>query len=239
MVQCNNIVITTLGLERHRITALPSGGGPITVTLDVDPFEFLVQAEDDYAAGGTSASLNAITNAKRAIVAQMDQTLKSFGYESTRFNIPRKIEALRELGVVFPRILQRVSDARNLLEHEYVRPTDQQVTEALDLASLFVAAAKPATENFGGEFGIGNEDEQMSDFICAHHLSLNFDPEDRQFQVCATDYSSTPAVSVGRTTIDKRDPSFGPIVRLAIASDTNFRLKESLGAFSDAVGLKT
>jgi hypothetical protein len=206
--------------------------------LDIDPYEFLVQAEDDYAAGGNSASLNAITNAKRAIVAQMDQTLKSFGYESTRLSIPRKIETLRELGVVFPRILRRVSDARNLLEHEYVRPTDEQVTEALDLASLFVAAAKPATEMFGGEFGIGNEDERMSDFICAHHLSLDFDLENRQFKVQAADYSSSRAVSVGRTTIDKRDPSFGPIVRLAIASDTNFRLQESLDAFSDAVGLK-
>ena len=77
----------------------------------------------------------------------MDQALLSFGYPSTKWNIPKKIEALQGLGLITPRILTKVSGARNLLEHEYRRPQKNEVEEALDLASLFVTSIKPILQD--------------------------------------------------------------------------------------------
>jgi hypothetical protein len=58
------------------------GGSFSLVELKTSPVAFLLLAEDDYERGGLSALINATTNAKRAIVSQMDQLLVSFGFGS-------------------------------------------------------------------------------------------------------------------------------------------------------------
>ncbi|WKW32699.1 hypothetical protein KIH13_01600 [Pseudomonas viridiflava] len=118
------------------------GGGDFGMTeLKVSPIEFLTLAEDDFERGGLAALVNATTNAKRAIVCQLDQLLISFGYPSLRWNVPKKIERLRALGLLAPSLLRKVVDIRNILEHEYATPELEKVEEALDTASLFVMSA--------------------------------------------------------------------------------------------------
>lgn len=122
--------------------AVASGGGDFgMMELKTSPIEFLTLAEDDFDRGGLAALVNATTNVKRAIVGQLDQLLISFGYPSLRWNVPKKIERLRALGLLAPRLLRRVIDMRNILEHEYARPDLKEVEEALDIASLFVMSA--------------------------------------------------------------------------------------------------
>lgn len=68
-----------------------SGGGSFGMAaLKTSPIEFLSLAEDDLERGGLAALVNATTNAKRAIVSQLDQLLISFGYQSLRWNLPKK-----------------------------------------------------------------------------------------------------------------------------------------------------
>ena len=109
--------------------------------LKTSPIEFLTLAEEDFERGGLAALVNATTNVKRAIVGQLDQLLISFGYPSLRWNVPKKIERLRALGLLAPRLLRRVVDMRNILEHEYATPDLKEVEEALDIATLFVMSA--------------------------------------------------------------------------------------------------
>src|SRR5687768_4312811 len=116
-------------------------GLELSADLEIRPEEFLNQAEEDLERGGDAARLNAITNAKRAIHCQIDSNLIWLGYKPARWSIRRKVEVFSSLGVVAPRILERVTEARNLVEHAYQAPTDQQVVDAVDLALLFTEAA--------------------------------------------------------------------------------------------------
>lgn len=199
--------------------------------FDVDPYEFLLLAEEDWERGGLAAELNAITNAKRAIVAQMDQALLSFGYPATSWNIPRKLEALMSLGLVAPRILRRVSSTRNLLEHEYRRPSEKEIEDAIDLAALFVASIKPLISLFPDEFIVGQEYERVTHFAFKRELVFSMagaKNEDRaRFRICAR----RDGVLVGETFVDYKDREFAPIVRLAVAVDRGFKTDEALADF--------
>lgn len=109
-------------------------------TPDLKPEDFLEQSEYDFETGGKTALLNSITNAKRAIYCQIDEIIDFWGFDSKKIKIGKKIDMLNEMGFLAPRILRKVSDSRNLLEHEYKRPIIKDVEDALDLASLFIAA---------------------------------------------------------------------------------------------------
>lgn len=230
-------LVQRLGFCRDRLTSQFDSGGSITAKFDVDPYDFLLQAEEDFAAGSDSAYLNAITNAKRAIVGQMDQILFSFGFRSNRMNIPDKIQALGELGVVFPRILKRVSGARNMLEHEYVRPSEEQVCDALDLASLFVASSKPTTEMFCQDYSVGHFDSMVTHWCFEYNLAVSFTPDKATFNVCATDNTGKRRSVLGKTSIENTDPSYSPLARLAIATSTDFRVDAAIQYFADAAGI--
>ncbi|MBI6707074.1 hypothetical protein YA0599_02420 [Pseudomonas syringae] len=129
------------GLDMSKCGVALGGGGFEMTELKTSPVEFLTLAEGDFERGGLAALVNATTNAKRAIVCQFDQLLISFGYSSLRWNVPKKIERLRALGLLAPSLLRKVVDIRNILEHEYATPELEKVEDALDIASLFVMSA--------------------------------------------------------------------------------------------------
>src|SRR4051812_20381944 len=90
-----------------------SGGGSFELSeLKTSPIEFLSLAEEDFERGGLSTLVNATTNAKRAIVCQLDQLLISFGYPSLRWNVPKKIERVRMLGLMAPSLLRKIVNMR-------------------------------------------------------------------------------------------------------------------------------
>lgn len=198
--------------------------------LEVDPYEFLLLAEEDLERGGSAAEINAITNAKRAIVAQMDQALLTFGYPAIPWNIPKKIETLKSLGLVTPRILRRVSSTRNLLEHEYRRPSIADIEDAIDLAALFVASIKPILTFFGDNFMLGNSDEQTDDFSFEQELEFSMLGMEGppKFRVWARKDGSI----LGEAHVDWRQREFPTIVRLAMATDRGFKLDEALADFN-------
>lgn len=136
-----------------RKCSVMSGGGSFGLAdLETSPVEFLSLAEHDFERGGLAARVNATANAKRAIVSQLDQLLTSFGYPSFRWNVPKKIERLRALGLLAPSLLRKVVDMRNVLEHEYITPEIGNVEEALDIASLFMMSASAIYAYEPGEY---------------------------------------------------------------------------------------
>jgi hypothetical protein len=219
-------------LDPKRAIAVPSGGGGLLMhELDVDPYDFLLLAEEDWERGGLAAELNAITNAKRAIVAQMDQALLSFGYPAIPWNVPKKIETLQSLGLVTPRILRRVSATRNLLEHEYRRPSFKDVEDAIDLAALFVASIKPLLMVFGDQFSVGNADESEDAFSFAQGLEFSMLGSPNSDRPTFLVWARVRGEVAAETRIDYRQREFPVIVRLAIATDRGFKLNEALSDF--------
>ena len=120
-------LVATLGIDSDRAVILPNSGDYLRHNFEVNPEDFLEQAEEDYENGGNAALLNSITNAKRAIRSQIDEALYYLGFDPHKMRIQRMVELLREVGDVAPRILRKVDDTRNLLEHEYKMPTIQEV----------------------------------------------------------------------------------------------------------------
>jgi hypothetical protein len=220
------------------VEVIGGSGGLVCHALDVDPHSFLLRAETDLESGGESSELNALTNARRAIVGQMDQALLTFGYPSTRWNVPKKIAALHALGIVAPRILRRVSTARNVLEHEYRRPNQQEVEDAVDLAYLFVAAVKPMLNAFEDEIVIGNRSESVGHRWFKRCLSFGISMKDGAavFAVdahlgCTAEDAGYIRTSVAQTEVDWTDDAFPLIVRLAIAAGSGYRVTKAMAAF--------
>jgi len=235
-------LLKLIDIDPENAITMTLGGCSLCVKeLDIDPYDFLIQAEIDYENGGDSSDLNAITNAKRAIVSQMDQALMSFGYPAPKWYTPRKIETLNSLGIVTPRILRKVSEYRNLLEHEYRRPTEEQVEETLDLASLFVASIKP-TLTFCDEFVLGNEASLRDSYSFEKGLCFTMagskENEKAIIRVWAEDYTDGDRKIIGEESFTYLDSEFPSIIKLAIASDRGFKVQDSLNELLIKAGLK-
>jgi hypothetical protein len=113
---------------------------------DTDADEFLEFAIQDLDAseGDPRNAVNALSNAKRALHCQVDSILYALGFHACMSAIPRafpgKLDIIRRLGVVTPRVLTKINSARNLMEHEYTRPQPGEVSDFVDIVGLFIAA---------------------------------------------------------------------------------------------------
>lgn len=116
----------------------------IETSFEIKPTDFLGFAEMDLESQYSHKDINALSNAKRALDCQLDSLLYTFGlYQNAQeenWNFPKKIGIIKELGIVAPRVLERINRVRNLMEHEFVRPKSEQVTDFIDIVSLFFAA---------------------------------------------------------------------------------------------------
>lgn len=59
-----------------------------------------------------------------------------------------KFEVLNELGILAPRIIEKIRKARNILEHEYKLPNYDIVSDAIDIAILYDAATQQLFRGF-------------------------------------------------------------------------------------------
>lgn len=186
--------------------------------FDISPDEFIGFAKMDIAQGDKHGLVNAMSNAKRAIECQADVTLDSLaGVELKRRNLPHKLQLLQEMGVVAPRILERVNSLRNLLEHEYELPEKAKAEEAVDIAELFVAACLKPLRAFPETMYIATEEEyqKWKGPVPLNCLYIWFQLGERFFIVkCFRDGSVA-----GEVIVTPRDwQEFCAVMRLAISA---------------------
>ncbi|MCF5142821.1 hypothetical protein GIW41_28115 [Pseudomonas sp. PA-6-1D] len=216
--------------------AVASGGGSFEMTaLKTSPVEFLCLAEDDFERGGLSALVNATTNAKRAIVCQLDQLLISFGYPSLKWNVPKKIEKLRALGLLAPSLLRKVVNMRNLLEHEYETPEFKIIEEALDIASLFVMSASAMFIPFEDvlEFSLPDPVPRSSTVT---HIMAGLNREDRGtfYTVYAYEPGEYYGRCVGQCEIQSGHVLFEAMVKLSASLMLRYKVNQALKEFETA-----
>ena len=48
------------------------------------------------------------------------------------------MKVIADLGIIAPRILEKINRQRNKLEHDYIQPTKEDVEDALDISVLFL-----------------------------------------------------------------------------------------------------
>lgn len=113
----------------------------------LSPVDFLRFAQEDLReSSGKRSIVNCLTNCKRAIDCQIDELIRKLGYypvsRKEKWFFPRKIQFIKDVGIVAPRIIEKVNKLRNDLEHEFKSPTIDKVEDALDIATLFVSYAR-------------------------------------------------------------------------------------------------
>ena len=197
----------------------PEGAtGPQLHNLEVDPYDFVLQAEHDLLDVGPAARVNALSNAKRAIDSTVEQALRTFGWPGGRESRVVRLNYLASLGLVAPRIIRRVIDARNDAEHEFRQPTTEQAEEAVDIATLFVASVKASLAM------IPTFRAWTTPMADAGYLDFEWAWTIGGIRILARDHAGA---FVGETRVVWGDPFFAPIIKVGYASERDFRLEEA------------
>lgn len=203
--------------------------------LKTSPVEFLSLAEDDFERGGLSALINATTNSKRAIVCQMDQLLTSFGYQSLRWNVPKKLERLRAIGLLAPSLLRKIVDVRNVLEHEYKAPDLEFVKESLDIASLFVMSATAMFIPFDDVLEFSLPDSSVRDNSVARiTVGLGREPRGVFYTVYAYEPDEFYGRCVGQCEIPSGHLLFEAMVKLSASLMLRYKVDQAFEDFDKA-----
>ena len=142
-----------------------AGTGSLNYEMPNKSDIFLDYAENDLASNTEAGNVNALTNAKRAIDCQIEQLIKSLGLKKAK-QFPKKIEQIKEIGLLAPRILVKVNQTRNLLEHEFVNPERHQAEDAVDVATLFVKLSNTVFYHFSHDF---QASEPIQSFSGSHY----------------------------------------------------------------------
>lgn len=125
--------------------------------------DFLQFAMEDYKGNDLRCWVNALGNVKRAIECRVDAILYSHCLykksEKEKWAFPKKVEVIGQLGIVAPRILKKINKKRNELEHGYIKPTEEDVEDALDIATLFLAYTNSLEEESIVKYGVKKDFE--------------------------------------------------------------------------------
>lgn len=226
-------IITTMGFTEYNTIKLCSGGGQLRHDFEINPDDSLQMGEDSYAKGEMP---HALSDAKRAIHSQIDQALLALGYSLDGKEMKWKLNLMARCGFVAPRIMKRVSDARNLLEHEYRAPTRRQVEESLDIAALFIGATRRHLDLFEHEFNVGKEDEQIDESDFSSELFFHFNEERHYFRVIACQDVQPGTFGIAKNVLGKirigvNDEIFPEVVRLTVAGDHEGKVRQALHEF--------
>lgn len=91
----------------------------------------------------------------------MDSVLIAFCLLKTararRWSVPKKLEQISQLGVITPRVLTKLNRIRNLIEHEFHKPSKEKVADFVDVVALFHEATRIYLHN------VPNDAEIMAD----------------------------------------------------------------------------
>jgi hypothetical protein len=110
--------------------------------FEITANEFMTWAVEDSKLDLIHNWVNALGNVKRAIECRTDELLYAMCLhvksETEKWSFPKKVESLQHLGIIAPKILNKINKKRNQLEHQYIKPTKDDVEDALDVANLFI-----------------------------------------------------------------------------------------------------
>ena len=128
---------------------------PDTITCEGKPSaeKYLRFAVEDLKAGKDPRNvINAASNAKRALHLRAELLSEAFGihikYPQNIIHFPRRLDFLRECGVVGGSVLNKLNKMRNEMEHEYLEPTADETQDFIDIVELFIAATAIIVSSF-------------------------------------------------------------------------------------------
>lgn len=168
-------------LERKSCKWNSRGHTQIEYDFEIKPKDFLEYAEKDLSNEYSHKLINSLSNAKRALDCQVDILLIAFGFypisKKKKWSFPNKIKIIKELGIIAPRVLLKINKTRNLMEHHFLRPTNEQVEDFVDIVSLFISSTDKIINDFPSDMQI--EDELNEDFW----LDFDYDYKKQEIKI--------------------------------------------------------
>lgn len=151
-------IIKNVKIDFTEGVIIPDSGSVLDFKFEVTPKEFLSYSKKDFQIGDKRGNINALTNAKRSIDCQTDKIFFSLGLDpngfppvieefvsksknqSSKKDIPVRLRFLQSMNFAPAEIISKARMLRNKLEHYYKEPTKEEVSNAIELAELFLLA---------------------------------------------------------------------------------------------------
>lgn len=129
-------------LEKERVMIESSSVSKSENPFELSAEDFIKFSEDGIRKKDKGSLINALSNIKRAIDCRIETIFYFFGIynkvKKERWNFPKKIKILKEIGVVAPNILENINKKRNKMEHYWKTPSLKEIKDYLDIANLFL-----------------------------------------------------------------------------------------------------
>jgi hypothetical protein len=147
---------------------------PFSVPFELHSEDFMDFAKEDLGKTSLRSLVNAISNIKRAIDCRIFTLLYFFGIfnkaKKENWNFPKSADFISQTGVLAPNILKKINRKRNELEHDFKKPTYDDVIDYYDIASLFLKSTNQLLNKTYSDFGL-----TLGDYQHPHWLSMDFD----------------------------------------------------------------
>tara|TARA_R110001583_G_scaffold194829_3_gene367251 strand:+ start:6103 stop:6771 length:669 start_codon:yes stop_codon:yes gene_type:complete len=144
-------IIETIN-QTEKINGLTIEHNEFDIDFDISPIQFLEYANKDLESEIKHKFINALSNAKRAIDGQIESLLKLYGFykksKKENWGFPKKLRCLNGIGIITPKILEKLNRQRNIMEHEFTNPESEKVEDFVDIASLFIDGTNRFLMNF-------------------------------------------------------------------------------------------
>lgn len=247
-------IAKSIGIDWTK-TEISIGQAALYFEFEITPADFLRFAHQDFNSGDKKGLINGLTNAKRAIDCQIDKFLSCIGYTpnlelppnakeyikrrivlKSRTDFPQKLRLLYALDVAPIGLISKIRGLRNLLEHEYKLPSEHEVTEGLEIATLFIGTVNNILNSFVSEFFIGNPSnmyqENREDGSFANVISVRYEQGKTPFfeiqGIANKKYFEELEIS-------KTDHQYLELLRLSIALTTNGNVENALYDFLQTI----
>lgn len=109
----------------------------------ITPEQFMEWAVRDIEGGDRRAAVNALSNAKRAVHARIDEVLWALRIACANDwpeqpRIEDKLRALKRIRIPTSALVKVLTERRNRLEHDYIPPTLDEVRSQVEAAELWL-----------------------------------------------------------------------------------------------------
>lgn len=204
----------------------------------ISPRRFLNFAKLDVRQNDQRGNVNAVSNAKRAIDARVDSMFSHFELQDNSEQLKTfiknmgitqsegsnlKIDAIQALGMVPTNLVEKVRNLRNNLEHEYKEPTENETSETVELAELFLlSTGRNIEDNARIISGHDYDNYEKGEKLSSGEITIDFNKEQKAFAV----ECSTKSALVKNTEVD-----FYYLWHLVIATEYETDLQESFKSF--------
>lgn len=182
--------------------------GDLDSNFEIKPLEWLRYSKESFSTGTIKGRVDGLSNAKRAIECQIDSLISYIGYDykifdnSTEYTTTKKyikqnykgkdvigvtdrVKFLNILGLAPLYLVSKIRNLRNIMEHEYIIPREEEVKEAIEVAEVFVHASERKISFmitcllFGSNFkknSYSRKDNTIYEEYCMYpkYLLLNF-----------------------------------------------------------------